>query len=138
LRIFGAKIGNAVRIRPSARITNPWRLTVGARSWIGDDVDLYCLGDIKIGSDTVISQRSYLCTASHDCCDPAFPITTKAISINDGVWLATDVFIAPGISVGVGAVVGARASVFQDVPEMTINMGSPSKTVGKRIMRRDK
>jgi putative colanic acid biosynthesis acetyltransferase WcaF len=66
LRLFGAKIGKKVIIRPSVKITYPWKLSIGDYSWIGDDVDLYTLGEIDIGNHVVISQRSYLCTGSHD------------------------------------------------------------------------
>ena len=100
LRLFGAKIGKKVIIRPSVKITYPWKLTIGDYSWIGDDVDLYTLGEIDIGNNVVISQRSYLCTASHNYKKKNFPIYQKPIKICDEVWIATDVFIAPGITIG--------------------------------------
>ena len=92
LRLFGAKIGKKVIIRPSVKITYPWKLTIGDYSWIGDDVDLYTLGEIDIGNNVVISQRSYLCTASHNYKKKNFPIYQKPIKICDEVWIATDVF----------------------------------------------
>jgi putative colanic acid biosynthesis acetyltransferase WcaF len=65
LRLFGAKIGKNVIIRPSAKITYPWKLTIGDHSWIGDDVVLYTLGEIEIGKNTVISQRSiFVCSVA--------------------------------------------------------------------------
>ncbi|HBW2581777.1 TPA: colanic acid biosynthesis acetyltransferase WcaF, partial [Salmonella enterica] len=66
LRLFGAKIGKNVVIRPSVKITYPWKLTVGDYAWIGDDAVLYTLGEINIGAHAVISQKGYLCTGSHD------------------------------------------------------------------------
>ena len=66
LRSFGAKVGKKVILRPTAQITYPWKVSIGDFSWIGDDVVLYSLGDISIGSNTVISQRCYICTGSHD------------------------------------------------------------------------
>ena len=74
LRIFGAKIGTGVIIRPSARITYPWKLTIGDYAWIGDNVELYTLGEIIVGNNAVISQRSYICTASHDYTKSTFDI----------------------------------------------------------------
>ena len=65
LRAFGAKIGKGVRVRPSARITYPWKVDIGDRCWIGDHAELYSLGPIRIGADSVVSQRSYICAASH-------------------------------------------------------------------------
>ena len=66
LRCFGAEIGKGVIIRPSTQITYPWKVTIGDYSWIGDDVVLYSLGEIIIGKNTVISQKSYICTGTHD------------------------------------------------------------------------
>ena len=132
LRRFGAQIGKKVLIRPSVKITYPWKVSIGDYSWIGDDVVLYSLGDIEIGSNTVISQKSYLCTGSHDYTKETFDIFAKKIKVGNSCWLATDVFVAPGITISDGAIVGARSSVFNDVDANTINVGSPSKMIKKR------
>ena len=66
LRLFGAKIGRKVLVRPTARVTYPWKVEIGDCSWIGDHAELYSLDRISIGRNAAISQRSYLCTASHD------------------------------------------------------------------------
>lgn len=133
LRAFGAKIGRGVIIRPSVRITYPWKLSIDDYAWVGDNVELYTLADIYIGKNSVISQRSYLCTGSHYLHKTNFEIYAKPIVINDGVWLATDVFVAPGITVGENAVVGARSSVFSDVEAGFIYFGSPARRARKRI-----
>lgn len=132
LRLFGAKIGRKVVIRPSARITYPWKLTIGDYAWIGDEVVLYSLGEIEIGANTVISQRSYICTGSHNYLKLDFPIFTKKVTIEEECWLATDVYIAPGVTIGKGTVVGARSSVYKDLPENKICMGSPAKIIRAR------
>jgi putative colanic acid biosynthesis acetyltransferase WcaF len=132
LRIFGARIGEGVLVRPTARITYPWKVSIGDHSWIGDEVVLYSLGEISIGSDVVVSQRSYLCAATHDYTKRTFDIFARPIRIGHGVWLATDVFVAPGIHIGDGTVVGARSSVFSDLPEMTVCHGSPARVVKPR------
>jgi putative colanic acid biosynthesis acetyltransferase WcaF len=133
LRLFGAKTGKKVIIRPSAQITYPWKVTIGDYSWIGDDVVLYSLGEIEIGENVVISQKSYICTGSHDYLQIDFPIFAKKITIEDEVWLATDVFIAPGITIGKATVVGARSSVYNSLPENRICIGSPAEIIKKRI-----
>lgn len=132
LRCFGAKIGEDVIIRPTAQITYPWKVKIGDYSWIGDDVVLYSLGEIEIGTNTVISQRSYICTGSHDYTKIDFPIYAKKIIIEDGCWLATDVFVAPGITIKQGTVVGARSSVFKDLDAFSVYAGSPTKFIKKR------
>jgi putative colanic acid biosynthesis acetyltransferase WcaF len=132
LRLFGARIGRGVLIRPSAQITYPWKVSIGDHSWIGDDVVLYSLGEIHIGTHSVISQRSYLCTGSHDRESVAFDIVASPISIGSQCWLAADVFVAPGVSIGDAAVVGARSSVFHDLPKAMICYGNPARPVRRR------
>ncbi len=127
LRLFGAKIGQGVIIRPTARFTYPWKVAIGDYSWIGDDVVLYSLDRIEIGEHCVISQKSYLCTGSHDIHDPAFGLQTASIAIAPGVWVATDCFIGPGVAIGANTVVGARSSVFSDLPAAQICLGTPCR-----------
>ncbi len=133
LRLFGAKIGKDVIIRPTVRVQYPWKVKIGDFSWIGDDVVLYSLGEITIGSNTVISQKSYLCTGSHDYLSDAFDIYAKPIVIGNKVWVATDVYVAPGVIIEDEVVVGARSSVFKDLKEGNIYVGSPAKFIKKRI-----
>jgi len=122
-----------VRIRPSATVTYPWKVTLGDDVWIGDDVVIYSLGKIIVGSNVVVSQKSYLCAATHDYKSRSFDMKESTIVINDEVWISTDVFVAPGVEIGKGAVVGARSSVFNDLPPMMVSMGSPAKPVRPRI-----
>lgn len=132
LRLFGAKIGARVLIRPSVRITYPWKLTIDDYAWVGDHVELYTLGEIKIGRSAVVSQRSYLCTGSHDYLSEVFDIYSKPIEIGAEAWIATDVFIHPGVTIGLGAVVGARSTVTEDIPEGMICVGNPARVIRSR------
>ena len=83
LRLFGAKIGKNVVIRPSVKITYPWKLTLGDYAWVGDDAVLYTLGEITIGANSVVSQKCYLCTGSHDFMSQHFDITA---SVKNAGW----------------------------------------------------
>lgn len=132
LRIFGAKIGLGVLIRPSVTITYPWKVKIGDYAWIGDDVVLYSLGEINIDKHAVVSQKSYLCAADHDYKQPDFPIRAQKISVGAEAWIAADVFIAPGVSIGRGAVIGARSSVFSDMPPMMVCFGYPCVAIKRR------
>lgn len=134
LRLFGARIGKDVLVRPSVRVTYPWKVSIEDGAWIGDDVVLYSLGNIQIGSNAVVSQRSYLCTGGHDFTKPAFDIFEKPIVIEDEAWVATDVFVAPGVTIGRGAVIGARSSVFKDIPPMKICIGNPAMPIKDRVV----
>ena len=89
-------------LQPSVRTVYPWRLRIGDRSWIGDDVALYSLAQITIGSDLVISQRSYLCAGKHDSGRVTFDTVADPITIGDQVWVAADVFVAQGVTIGDG------------------------------------
>ena len=135
LRLFGAKIGQGVVIRPTARFTYPWKISIGDYSWIGDDVVFYSIDRIEIGSHAVISQKSYLCTASHDFRDPSFPTMASPIKVGNGAWVATDCFIAPGVTIGANAVIGARSSVFRDISQQQVAWGSPCIARYTRQMR---
>ena len=137
LRLFGAKIGRQVLVRPTAWITYPWKVSIGDYSWIGDEVVLYSLGRIEIGSHTVISQRSYLCAGMHDYSQPNFEILAPPVHIADQVWVAADVFIGPGVSIGEGVVVGARSSVYKDLPAGMFCLGNPAKPIRPRLQKPD-
>ena len=134
LRCFGTKVGQGAIIRPSVIITYPWKVSIGDHAWIGDDVVLYSLGEIDIGAHAVVSQSSYLCTGDHDYTQPDFPIYARKITIGPEAWLAADVFVAPGITIGQGAVIGARSSVFKDMPAGMVCFGYPCVSVKKRVM----
>lgn len=132
LRLFGAKIGKKVLIRPTVEITYPWKLVIDDFAWIGDHAVLYSLGDIRIGKNTVVSQKSYLCTGSHDYNQKSFSIFAKPIIIEEESWIGTDVFVGPGVTIGKGAVVGARSSVFKSLEGGYVYLGSPAKAIKKR------
>lgn len=134
LRLFGAKIGKQVVIRPSARFTYPWKVEIGDYSWVGEDVTFYSLAPIRLGQHCVVSQKSYLCTGSHDPSDPRFALMTAPIVIENGAWVATDCFIAPGVRIGANALIAARSSVFKDMPAQQICMGSPCRPKQKRVI----
>jgi len=133
LRLFGARIGRGVLIRPSVTITYPWKLTIGDHSWIGDDSVIYNLGQVDIGSNVAIAHRVYLCTGYHETDKVSFDIGAKPIKIENEVWLTNDVFVGPGVTIRRGAVIGARSSVFSDIPEGVICYGTPARSVKPRI-----
>ncbi len=133
LRAFGARVGRGVLVRPTASVTYPWKVSIGDYAWVGDDVVLYSLGEISIGNHAVVSQKCYLCAATHDYQQPDFPIFARPVVIEDECWIAADVFIAPGVTVGRGAVIGARSSVFADVPPMMVARGSPARAMHPRL-----
>ena len=135
LRLFKAKIGNAAHPYPSAIIWAPWNLEMGQHSCLGDHTDCYCVDKITIGPHSTISQYSFLCTASHDYEQLGFPVITAPITIGEQSWIAADVFVGPGVTIGNGAVIGARSTVFQNVADWTVVVGNPAREIKKRSWR---
>ena len=53
----------------------------------------------------------------------------------DDAWICADAFVGPEVTIGEGAVVGARAVAVKDVPAWTVVVGNPAKEVRKRVLR---
>lgn len=117
LRAFGAQIGPGTLIRHRVRIHWPWKLTVGANSWIGEDVWILNLEPVVIGDDVCVSQSVVLCTGSHDRWSPTFEFDNAPITVKDGAWLAVRSTVLRGVVIGENAVVGATALVTADVAD---------------------
>lgn len=133
LRLFGAKIG-FVRLRSTVRVWAPWLLEIGDDVYIDHRVNLYNPFGIRIGSRVVISQGAFLCTATHDYRDPEFPLTGSPIVIGDDTWIAAEAFVAPGVTIGAGAVVAARACVVKDIEPWSVVGGNPARYIKPRTL----
>ncbi len=133
LRLFGAKIGSKVLVRSTVKITYPWNLEIGDYSWVGDDCTLYNLGKISIGRHVAIAHKVYLNTGGHDYQNLTFDIFAESVRIEDQCWLTNDVYVAPGVTIGKGTVVGARSSVFKSIPEGKVCVGSPARIIKDRL-----
>lgn len=136
LRCFGARVGAGAVIRPTVRITYPWKVSIGDHAWVGDDVTLYSLGEIDIGAHSVISQKSYICAGDHDYQRADFAIRGRPVRIGAQVWIASDVFIAPGVTVADGVVVGARSTVLRSLRKGFVYAGNPVRPIKPRPVSR--
>jgi len=135
LRAFGARIGQHVNVYPSTHVYMPWNVEIGDWTALGEDVFVYSLGRVRIGRSVTLSYRSHVCAGSHDLNDPTLPLTKPPVTIEDGVWVGTEAFIGPGVTVRQGAVVGARAVVVKNVERLDIVAGNPARVVGRRQLR---
>lgn len=135
LRLFGADLHPTARVYARARVWAPWNLVMHERACLADDVDCYSVDRIEVGADSTVSQYGYLCAASHDFDDPDHPLVTAPIIIGRRCWLAADVFVGPGVTIGDGAVVGARSSVFGDLAPWIVAAGTPARRVRDRGLR---
>ena len=132
LRLFGARVGRGVQIMPSVKIWAPWNLTLGDFSTVSHGVDLYCVDQITIGAHATVSQRAFLCTASHDIDHPNMPLITAPVKICDGAWVCAEAYIHPGVTLGTDAVAGVRSVVLHDVPDCQVVGGNPARILRAR------
>ena len=132
LRAFGARIEGRVYPYPDIAVWAPWNLQMAPESCLGPGVICYNVSPIRLGKGVTVSQRSYLCTASHDFDDPGFPLVAGPIILEEGVWIAAEVFVGPGVTVGARAVVLARGVVVRDVPAGAVMGGNPARHLRDR------
>jgi putative colanic acid biosynthesis acetyltransferase WcaF len=137
LRCFGAKIGANVNMYPSTWIYFPWNLTVGDWSAIGEQAFIYNLGLVTLGEKVTISHRAQLCAGTHDYTLPDLPLIRPPIVVHDQAWICADAFIGPGVTIGEGAIVGARAVVMKHVTPWAIVAGNPALFIKTRILRNE-
>lgn len=135
LRLFGAKIGKHCKIRSSATFWAPWNLEMGDYVAIGQKAQIYNVDRITLHTKTCISQGAYLCTASHDITNKENPLKTAPIVVHSFAWVASEAFVGMGVTIGEGAVVGARAAVFKDVEPWTVVGGNPARFIKRREIR---
>lgn len=132
LRMLGAHVGRGVKINPSCRIWAPWLLSLGDESAVSHEADCYNVAPIRIGAHATVSQRAFLCTASHDPTDPHMRLTSAPIQIEDQAWVCAEAFVSPGVTIGKGGVAAARSVVTRDVTPWTIVGGNPAQVIKQR------
>jgi putative colanic acid biosynthesis acetyltransferase WcaF len=134
LRLFGARVGVGAHVYPSARVWAPWNLVMEQGSCLAADTETYSVAKVHLGACSIVSQRAWLCTASHDIHDPGFPLVAAPIHVGPGAWVAAGAFLGPGVEIGAGAVVGACAVVLRDVAAGDVVAGNPARRIGGREM----
>ncbi len=134
LRLFGANIPapSQVVVFPTARIFFPWKLHLAPRSMIGREVIVYNLAPVMLAYGANVSQRVHLCAGSHDFLQWSMPLVTAPIVIGTNAWVAAEVFIGPGVTIGELAVIGARSVVVRDQPGRMICAGHPCRPLKPR------
>jgi putative colanic acid biosynthesis acetyltransferase WcaF len=136
LRAFGAKLGPDCHVYPGARIWAPWNLRCDDAVGIADGAVIYNPALIRLGSHVVISQDAYLCGATHDIEDPAFPMLSKPITIGSYAWICARAVVGPGIEVGEGAVLGLSGVATHDLMPWTVYGGVPARVLKHRKLKR--
>jgi putative colanic acid biosynthesis acetyltransferase WcaF len=113
----------------------PWNLEMHEYSCLAPDVDCYNVARIVIGANSTVSQKTYLCTASHDITKSDNPLITAPILVEDQAWIGAAAYIGLGVTIGQGAVVGATASVYKNVAPWTVVGGNPAKLLKNRVIK---
>jgi len=134
LRLFGAKIGRGVNIKPGINVKYPWHLSVGNYTWIGENVWIDCLVPVKIGSNVCISQGAVLLTGSHNYKKPTFDLITGGFVLEDGVWIGAATTVNPGITVASHAMLTSGSVATKNLEAWSVYQGNPAVKVRDRII----
>lgn len=132
LRLFGARIGSGVVIKPSVAVKFPWNLEIGDHVWIGERVWIDNLAKVRIGSHSCVSQGVYLCTGSHDWTSTGFDLITRDIVIEDQCWVGAMARVAPGTHMGQGAVLSMGSVGAGTLEPWSIYQGNPARRTRDR------
>jgi putative colanic acid biosynthesis acetyltransferase WcaF len=132
LRLFGATLGEKAVVHSSARIWYPPNLRMGAHACLGPNVICYSMAPIELGDFAIASQGAHLCTGTHDIEDEYFQLIARPIIIANRAWIAADAFVGPGVTVGEGAVLGARGVTVRDLQPWTVYAGNPARKIRVR------
>ncbi len=127
LSVFGGHIAPSARFRRSVRIERPWLLSAGDLTVVGDSAVLAGPAPIRVGDRCVVSQFALLLTRTRDPAVPGHPPRSAPIRVEDDAWIAADALLLPGVTVGAGSVVGARAVVESSLPAWRICAGHPAR-----------
>jgi putative colanic acid biosynthesis acetyltransferase WcaF len=135
LNLFGAQVHPNCHVYGSARIWYPRGLRMASRASLGPRANCYCIASVTLGERAIVSQGATLCTGTHDLTDHRFQLLARPITIGADAWIAAEAFLGPGVTVGQGAVLGARAVAFKDLEAWTVYVGNPCKAAKPRVIR---
>lgn len=133
LRLFGAKIGKDVRIKPYLYVHYPWKLVIGDHSWLAE-CRIENLAEVSIGKNVCISQQAMLLTGNHDYKKTGFDLITKPILLEDGVWIGAKATVCPGITVHSHAVLTVGSIATKNLEAYSIYQGNPAVKVKERTI----
>lgn len=132
LRAFGAKLARGVHIYPTAKIWAPWNLICEEAATIGEDAVVYNPTTVRLESHAIVSQYAYLCGATHDYQDPAFPLIPYEIHLGAYSWICARASVQPGVTVGEGAVLALGSVATHDLRPWTVYGGVPARAIKAR------
>lgn len=134
LRLFGASVGKGVVIKPGVNIKYPWLLTIGDHVWVGEQVWIDNLAEVKLAANVTISQGAMLLTGSHDYKKTSFDLITGRIILEEGAWVGAKAIVCPGVTCGSHSVLAAGSVATSDLAPYTIYQGNPAAAKRKRYI----
>jgi putative colanic acid biosynthesis acetyltransferase WcaF len=134
LRLFGAKIGKGVIIKPRVQVKFPWNLQIGEYAWIGEAVWIENQGKVSIGAHACLSQGAVLMTGNHNYKSETFDLMVKPIVLEDGVWIGAGAMVTQGVTCRSHAVLGVMSVASSDLEAYTVYAGNPCREIRKRDM----
>lgn len=132
LRVFGCRLGRGCRVYPGARIWAPWLLECEDHVAIADEAYIYNPAPVRLRAHAIVSQQAWLCGASHDYNDPAFPMIAAPIVVERYGWIAARATVQMGVRVGEGAVLGVGSVATRDLAAWTVFGGVPARPIARR------
>lgn len=124
-----------------ARFAERPLLEIGARTYIGHRCSFSVSTRISVGDDCYIATGCYFLDSPGHPLDPAGrlahlppdPDQVRPVIIGNNVWIGTEAMIMPGVTVGEGSVVAARAVVTKDVPAYSVVGGAPARLLRELV-----
>lgn len=114
-------------------------LVVGDDTYIGRNSIILVYQSVTIGSDCLIAPGCHITDVNHGTAPGELirkqPLQVRPIRIGKDVWIGAGCSILPGVTIGDGAVIGARSVVTHDVPPWAIVAGAPAKIIRYRTER---
>ena len=132
LKIFGAKVGVGLVIKPNVNIKYPWKLEIGNNVWIGEQVWIDNLGEVKIGDNVCLSQGAMLLCGNHNYKKVEFDLVVREINLEEGVWIGAHSVVCPGVSCKSHSILAVNSVAVQTLEPYTIYQGNPAKELRKR------
>jgi putative colanic acid biosynthesis acetyltransferase WcaF len=132
LRLFGATLGPNCHFYPRSKVWAPWNLICADQVTAGDGAEIYNPAPVTLGSHAILSQDAYVCAATHDYDDPAFPLIAYAMHIGAYAWVCARASVAPGVNLGEGAVLGLGSVATRSLDPWTVYAGVPAVKVKDR------
>jgi putative colanic acid biosynthesis acetyltransferase WcaF len=134
LRLFGARVGVGVYVKPGLRVKFPWYLDVRDHSWLGEDLWIDNLAQVTIGPHACVSQGAYLCTGNHDWSSTNMKLFRRPIVCGQGSWIGAKAVVCPGVTIGEGAVLTTGSVASKSVPPFEIYAGNPAQFIRRRVL----